>query len=181
MKKLWLLVLFIPAIAFAALKVWSTGEILTAADLNGNFAYIKAHAVGMGTHTLVNSDVSSSAAIAHSKLAVPSLVPKAWGEVYNAAPCAAAGSPDCTAYLVASYGLYPTNAIVGGGTAGLYHVAFATARADGYYAPVANSITPGVFCSVENFNTVYFDVRCKTSTSGAATDANFTFIVMDNL
>lgn len=62
----------------SSIKVWIAGESLSVADLNSNFAHIHTLMVGGHGAKLVNADVNAAAAIAHSKLATPALVPKAW-------------------------------------------------------------------------------------------------------
>lgn len=72
--------LFIATVALAGpIKVWVAGETITASDINANFAHIHNLMVGSHGARLVNADVSASAAIAHSKLATPALLPKAIG------------------------------------------------------------------------------------------------------
>lgn len=72
-------IVLVSGIAFSSsIKVWASGESLSTADLNGNFAHIHNLMVGGHGARLVNADVNASAAIAHSKLATPALVPKAW-------------------------------------------------------------------------------------------------------
>jgi hypothetical protein len=75
------LFVFTPLAFAGSIHTWTTNERLKSADLNSNFQHIHNALVG-GTHTaIVNADLSGSAAIAHSKLATPALVPKAWGRV----------------------------------------------------------------------------------------------------
>lgn len=64
-----------------AIKTWSAGETVTAADVNGAFQHI--HNVMVGGHgaRLTNSDVSGSAAIATSKLAGKLNIPWLWAYV----------------------------------------------------------------------------------------------------
>jgi hypothetical protein len=68
-----------------AIKVWNSSETILVADLNSNFSTVNTAATALVT----NAKVDANAAIAHTKLATPSLVPKAWAVVANctADPC----------------------------------------------------------------------------------------------
>ncbi len=92
-----ILMLGLPALALAGvIKVWASGDRLTSADLNANFAYIINHMVGGQGAKLVDADVSSTAAIAHSKLQYPKLLPKLWATVSACNCAAAADTVTCT-------------------------------------------------------------------------------------
>lgn len=79
MKRYIPLWLFIASVAIAGgIKTWADGDVLTSSDLNAAFQHIHNNMVGGHGARLVNADVNATAAIAHSKLAVPALIPKAW-------------------------------------------------------------------------------------------------------
>lgn len=70
------------AIAFAGtIKVWGTNDVLSAADLNANFAHIHNLMVGGHGPRLVNADVASGAAIAYTKISTNPYIPTAWAGV----------------------------------------------------------------------------------------------------
>lgn len=161
-----------PALA-SSIKSWAGGETITANDLNANFSHIHGTMVGGHGARLVNADVSASAAIAHSKLATPSLVPKAWGVVKST--CAA--SP-CT--VDAHSGI---SSVTRGG-AGTYTVNLSSARANTNYGVLVSSVNPsgatGTLCIVEPIiATTNFSIDCYTH-AGAANDTGLTFMVLDN-
>lgn len=154
-----------------ALKVWSTNERIQAVDLNGNFSQHETTKIGGGVQAS-NSDISASAAIAHSKLATPALVPKAW--TYISATCAAG---TCTAGDSSQVTSITFNAT------GIYNVNLAYTPANANFAPVVTSHTANVYCITTGpFATVapQFNVRCYTDTTGAATNASFSVLVMDS-
>lgn len=73
----------------SGIKNWSSGETIRSADLNSNFNHIHNTMVGGHGARLTDSDVSSTAAIQHSKMQYPALLPKAWVRTNGA--CAAGG------------------------------------------------------------------------------------------
>lgn len=136
----------------AGLKTWSTNESVTASDLNGNFQYLNNVKVG-GGKLLVNADVSASAAIAHSKLATPALVPKAWAQVGGTC-----SSSPCT--ITSSSGISAITRV----STGLYNVALSTTRANAAYAVIAVSEDdsgPTVACSANTPTTTSFTLSCS--------------------
>lgn len=153
------------------LHTWGTGDVLRATDLNGNFTALNNGKVGGGVQ-LVNADVSNSAAIAHSKLATPALVPKAWARVGSAAcaasPCTVADSSQVTS--IARTG------------AGVYTVTLSYTPANANFAPLPASHTVNVHCITDTLATAapQITIRCYTDTTGAATDAAFSVLVMDS-
>jgi hypothetical protein len=90
-----------------SIKVW-VAEALRYVDLNANFAHIHNTMVGGHGARLVDADVSASAAIAHSKLATPALVPKAWVQVASCAsnPCTIVVSSRVTSVNRTGAGVY---------------------------------------------------------------------------
>jgi hypothetical protein len=152
-----------------SLTVWTTGQVVTASALNTNFTNLKNGKVGSGV-LLVNADVSASAAIAHSKLATPALLPKAWA--YVAAVCAGA----CTL----SDSLQVTSITRTG--AGVYEVVLSYTPANNLFLALPSSHTANVHCIVNGHATSspQFIIRCYTDTTGAATDASLGVLVMDS-
>jgi hypothetical protein len=159
------------AMSVGALHVWGTGDVLRATDLNGNFTFLNTTKVGGGV-TLTNTDVASNAAIAHSKLATPALVPKAWGYVGSAAcgatPCTVADSSQVSA--IARTG------------AGVYTVTLSYTPANANFLAIPGSGTVNVHCVTNGLATAapQITIRCYTDTTGAATDAAFSVLVMDS-
>lgn len=101
-----------PATA-GSIKVWSNGETVKASDLNSNFSHVH---TGVDA-PIVNADISASAAIAHSKLATPGLIPKAWARVGSCSTLDGGPQP-CTVSagsLISDGGVYST-------VAGIYYL-----------------------------------------------------------
>lgn len=151
-----------------AIKTWTT-ETLRYSDLNSNFQHIHNTMVGGHGARLLDADVSASAAIAHSKLATPALVPKVWASVLS--DCSA--SP-CT--VSASSGV---SSITRSGT-GEYDVLFSNVRANAVYGAL---ITPfdatGLrSCRQTSAATNGFHVSCFDA--AAAVDTGFTVMILDN-
>lgn len=176
-----LLSLLVAACAFAGnIKVWVSHEGLTSADLNANFAYIINHMVGGQGARLVDADVNASAAIKHSKLQYPGLVPKAWAKVANCDCGAVVGTVTCS--YTGSGILY----IKSSGSAGVCNIFLNytlnnsnfAATATTYTVPdniALNSITTGA-PGVNLFKTITYD----TTTGLAANNIGFSIMVMDD-
>lgn len=167
-----LFLLLVAGVAFGgAIKTWATGEVLRAADLNSNFAHIHNTMVGGHGARLVDSDVSASAAISHSKLATPMLVPRAMGTVETA------GGNSCTASPCAVIESTGITSVTRSG-AGVYSVTI-PARADADFVVL---ITPARsqdrVCSFVSNTTSNFGVNCF-DTAGAAADARFNIVLFD--
>lgn len=106
------------AIAWAGtIKVWGTNDVLTAADLNANFAHIHNLMVGGHGPRLVNADVASGAAIAYTKVVASPYAPTAWGLI-DTSSCAPDGG------TCAVTGLGTTSAIQNG--TGVYYLTLTT-------------------------------------------------------
>lgn len=170
-----LFVVLVASVAAAsAIKVWTTGETLRAADLNSNFSHIHNTKVGDGIQ-LVNADVSASAAIAHSKLATPTLIPKGVGLVggaSSAVACTVNGA--CPVYVASG---------ISGATrtgAGTYQVTPAVTRANTTYMPISTSNSANIFCSATVVSTSRFDVACIDVTTATLTDSIFAVVFFDD-
>jgi hypothetical protein len=156
-----------------SIKTWTT-ETLRYSDLNSNFEHIHNTMVGGHGARLVDADVSSSAAISHSKMATPALLPKAWANMNNAA-CAAG---NCT--LNASSGV----SSVAFSATGRYTVTLSTTRANANYAVVLTDVYTGsalARCVINAAkSTTGFSVACFNTNTGADINSAFDFVVMDN-
>lgn len=188
LKYLAPLLLGFAAMAWATMpKTWSTGERVTATDLNSNFSHAEANLKGSGHTLIVNADISGSAAITHSKMATPALLPKAWGVVGLTGACnggAAAGTA-CT--VDANSGV---TAVKSNGTTGEYRVDLAFSPANAVYGVMVTSMTRDAYCVVDltslalqagagDANGTNFVISCETDAS-ADVNAVFTFTVLDN-
>lgn len=171
----WFVLLVSGAALGGAIKVWTTGETLRSADLNSNFAHIHNTMVGGHGARLVDSDVSASAAISHSKLATPVLIPKVAAYVTGSAstscvtdPCLASPASGVTSVTRTS--------------TGLYEVTLTVARADTRYGVVVSSgAALNIHCNGTGpISTTVFRVSCQTASTGAAADASFTFMLIDD-
>lgn len=157
----------------SSIKSWSGGDVLTSADLNANFSHIHNTMVGGHGARLVNADVSASAAIAHSKLATPALVPKAFAYVTNGSD-AACTTGTCT--LESSSGV---TSVVWNST-GVY-TATIPARTDANYGVLVSAHGTDKYCTTGTFSTTAFVVDCRSyATTGGVVDAAFTVMLMDN-
>lgn len=173
-----LCILLLATLAVASsIKVWSGGEILRSSDLNSNFAHIHNNMVGGHGPRLVDADVSASAAIAHSKMATPALVPKAYAMVTNT-PCATPAT--CTIQPSSGAGI---SQIVGLAGTGTYRIDWSPARADAVYTVMLTCEGPTFcVCTVEQatLGTASAFVDCFDA-AGAAVDASFNVVMLDNL
>lgn len=161
-------VLKIPSALGQTLHTWNTGDVLRATDLNANFTALKTGKVGSGV-TLVNADVSNSAAIAHSKLATPALVPKAWSYIETT----------CTAGTCTLTDSSQVTSITWSAT-GVYNVTLAYTPANNDFAVFVTSHVASTFCAATGQATAapHVVIRCY-SDAGAATDTHFSMLVMD--
>ncbi len=168
--------LLVAGVALAgSIKNWSNGETIRATDLNGNFNHIHNTMVGGHGARLVDADVSPSASIAHTKLATPSLVPKAWAlvsTVCTASPCTIAAGSGITSITRSSTGFYVAT--------------FTSARANATYSVLisVHSASGDINCSVPiaGPTTTFFNINCRDVNASPATDAdsNFSVLVMDD-
>lgn len=157
----------------SSIKVWVAGETLSVADLNSNFAHIHNLMVGGHGGRLMNADVNASAAIAHSKLATPALVPKAF-----AAQEAVCDGGTCVPAVESRMGNVTRT-----GT-GVYTVAISPSLVNTDYAVIvtpkgcaaANSTCA---CRDSAHNTNGVEIACYDM-AGTATDAAFSVLIMDN-
>lgn len=152
-----------------AIKSWTTGETLRSADLNTNFEHLHNTMVGGHGARLVNADVSTTAAIAHSKFASPGLVPKTWvyiSAVCNASPCTIGADVDVTDVTRSGVGVYQVN--------------FTSTKSNANYAMLVsynNNIDYN--CVGDVPGTANMRVSCF-NTAGAAADGMFSVLIMDD-
>lgn len=167
-------VLLLSLAAFAsAVHVWTPGETINYVHLNSNFSHIHGTMVGGHGPRLVNSDVSASAAIQHSKMAVPGLLPKHWATV------AACTSNPCTVSEQSPAAGSGGISSVGWTSAGLMTVNF-PARTNATFAPVISARgTSGLACVQTAQTTTTVTVQCFTTSTGAATNSGFSILIMD--
>lgn len=169
-----LLAVFVAGVAAASsIKVWYAGETLTTTDLNANFAHIHSTMVGGHGPKLIDADVSSSAAISHTKLATPTLVLKQWGRVLVAgATCSITGLGVPTG----------STASCAYGSAGVYTLTIpSTGSISGAALIVtSNSTTSDVMCHGVLTSTTSATIYCVGGTiaaTGAAADSNFSYMI----
>lgn len=177
--KLKIVVAAVLVVALAALagpiKVWSAGEYITAADLNATLTHLHS-SVGHGHGpVVVNSDISASAAISHSKLATPSLLPKAWAALDDSVDCTAGSCTISEAVNISS--------VTRGGAAGQYTVTFTSPRPNAAYAVLISGASDAVGntrCQVSGATAAAsFDVICYVASTGAGQDGYFSFMILD--
>ena len=158
----------VAGVTFASsIKSWSAGEIISSSDLNRNFTHLHATMVGGHGARLVNADVSATAAIAHTKLATPALLPQAWlvlGSTCVATPC--------TGFTDVGF------ATVTRASAGVYSATLDVARTDVTYAVFATGSATD--CVGGANTTTVINVNCYAHAGGAATDDLFQIMIMDN-
>lgn len=162
------------------LHSWTTGQVISSVDLNANFTALKNGKVGSGV-TLVNADVATGAAISHSKLATPALVPKAWATVTSNCDGAAAAGTDCTvgdsSQIPASNGVEATAA------GGVYRVNLSYTPANANFAVLVTANTSGVYCNADTRQTAapQFIIRCwDGAVPGASNNVQFSILVLDS-
>lgn len=151
------------------IHTWTAGEYITQTDLNAALTHLH-NSVGHGHGPiLVNADVSASAAIAHSKLATPALLPKAWVTLTascGASPCVTVDSSVVTSVTRTSAGVYVVN--------------FPT-RGDTTYGALSTAYGNLLInCGITAKAATNATVTCVTGTTGAATDGAFTFMLLDS-
>lgn len=179
--KRWIpLIAAIVVVAGAAIgstvKTWSTGEVINSTDLNGSFSHIHSTMVGGHGARLINSDVSAAAAIAHSKLATPGLLPRAWAIWKTACatgttPCAPTIDVGVSDVVWNATGDYAVRLDVG--RPNTSYIILVTA----YSAAGADTVC-GTYSHGTGTTLGSFGVKCYTA--GAAADAAFQVVVLDD-
>lgn len=157
----------------SSIKVWVAGETLSVADLNSNFAHIHNLMVGGHGGRLVNADVSASAAISHSKLASPALLPKAFASqevVCDGGTCTPAVVSRITTITRTGTGVYTVNI-----SPSLTNTDYAVFVTPSLCAAASNVC----FCRSNTRNINGVEIVCYDK-AGAVTDAAFSISIMDN-
>lgn len=115
-----------------------------------------------------NVHISASAAIVHTKLAQPNLIPKAVAQV--TATCNAGTSTTC---LLLNLG--NVNLVKGAGTTGVYNVTLSYTPISSNFPVLVTSHLSAVLCIASGFSTSapHFTVRCHDSTTGTPADSFF--------
>ena len=158
----------------STLKVWSTGEYLTSTDINANFAHIHSLMVGGHGTRLMNADVNASADIAHSKLATPALLPKAWAAISSCTGATDGGSGGACTIIDSS-----VITTITAGTTGVYTVNYPT-RSGTYIGVFVTAYkTTEVSCHVYSVGTASSVIHCITPSTGVAVDSAFSVMLMD--
>ncbi len=157
------------------LKTWTTRETVSATDLNANFAYVDSRAGHTGAAAIVNADISASAAIATSKLATPTLMPKAWATSYDGlAPRDSDGLCTIVGSKVTSITRH---------TQGIYDVVLAYTPVNDKFAILVTCYTNGQKLygshSAISLSPPQFAIICYNE-GGAAEDTHVSFIIMDD-
>jgi hypothetical protein len=154
-------------------KTWSTNETLTATDLNGNFAHLH----NTPTGNIRDANISTTAAIQHSKLAQPGLLPRAVAHVGTDLVTA------CNSAVVAACilnGALNITSVSGSGTLGKYNVTLAYSSAS-LLRPFLVSAHDGTGATLCNGRIVSLpnqaEIHCKVASTAAPTNAIFTFEV----
>jgi len=164
------------AAAASSIKTWSNGSTIQATDLNSNFNHLHNTMVGGHGARLVNADVSASAAIEHSKLATPALLPKAWAAITSACDGAAVAGTACT--VAASSRV---TSVTSHGTAGQYRLNLGYTPTNAVFGCVVTSHTVSVFCTCHTFATSLPNaiIQCVAH-DNVATNAALTVQILDN-
>lgn len=157
----------IAGVAFATLPhTFSSGNTLTASKLMDDLNHLESGLRG-GTHTaIVNADISGSAGIAHSKLATPTLVPKAWAYISDAIPSIGEGSG--------------VSAVARPGV-GNYNITLSANPANTVFAVIVTPMTSAsLMCTAHTFAVAapHFQISCQDDTS-AATSVDLMFTYFD--
>lgn len=157
------------------LHSWSSGQVVAASDLNGNFTALKTTKIGGGVQ-LGNADVSTTAAIVHSKMATPALLPKAWGVVTTNCTGSTAAGTACTVGDSSAI-----TSITTSGTTGIFRVNLSYTPTNSSYAVLVTSHLNAGVCIANSQTTSAPHVLVKCfAYDGTALDANqFSVLILD--
>ena len=162
-------ILSVPLAYAGTIKTWINSDTLYASDLNSNFNHIHNTMVGGHGARLVDADVNASAAISHSKMATPALLPKAWAWVSatcSSSPCTIGASSKIASITRASTGVYVVN--------------FSYEAHDTSYGVWLTTENPSgnvTICSSEGRTTTSVNVFCDDDLD-ALTDTSFSILIM---
>lgn len=164
-----------------AIKSWSSGETLHSSDLNSNFSHIHNTMVGGHGARLVDADVSPTASIALSKLAIGAQIfPKAWAQ-FTVDACT--GANNCSENITTT-GAASGVSVITHTALGTYIVTWTTPRADVYYGVWVTPANAGTArtCVTAAQTTAQVSVGCYNLLGAAASvDGPFQVLMMDNL
>lgn len=161
---------------------WSSGNTLTAANLNDTISHIH----NTFTAGIVDAHISSSAAIAHSKLATPALVPKAWAVVTTNCNGGAAAWTPCGAFTGSK-----VTQIAESGTNGTFCVQLAYTPTDTNFAVIVSTNSANRTCESDNRSSGatcggitptnrHFLINCYDAALALANADQFSFVVLDD-
>lgn len=173
MKKLYkvfgLLALLTAAVAGAgSLYSWSSGETLSASQLNANFAHIHNNMVGGHGARLVDADVSTTANISPTKVGNGNAFARAWVTV------SACSSDPCT--ILDSYNVTSVSRT----SSGLYVIHITTALGDSTFGVIVTGKDQAGprYCQGDPTSTSSATVTCYNLVP-AASDTGFTAVIFD--
>lgn len=162
---------------------WTNGSQLTATQLNDTVAHLH-NTFSAG---IIDAHISTSAAIAHTKLATPALVAKAVLTTSTACVGGGAAGTDCTTdveqsrFLSTSGGAGSGNsALEATGVTGLYALTLAYTPTDDDFIVLVTSGSSSVWCSVATkaITAPHFQISCEDDTS-TLTNTNLNIVVFD--
>jgi len=155
-----------------SLYSWSSGESLSATQLNANFSHIHNNMVGGHGARLVDADVASNAAISRSKIQNYAALPVAWAKVGSGTTACASGT--CT--LGDSFGVASVTA-----SSSVYTVTWSSTMGDTEYGILVLPHAASRWCYAAVTSATVATVTCLNNlTGGAAADAVFTITAYDN-
>lgn len=152
-----------------SMVTWSSGDALTHSALNQAFQHLH----NTFTAGIKDEHVHASAAIAHSKMATPALLPKAWGKVTNG--CSA--SSTCTLYASSR-----VTSVARTATAGEYEVTLAYTPSGNFMAMGSGGETTNpTMCHVQASSTSapHITFFCVDHAGTARSDYWLTFVVWE--
>lgn len=170
----------LPRVAFAhtgspAMVTWQDGDQLNATDLNNALAHLH----NTFTNGIIDANISSSAAISHSKLATPPLVSKAYLSTITVCAGGGAAGTDCASVESSGFDTV-TGAAEAAGVTGVYRFNLNYTPATTNFAVLVTSFTSSLYCSANttSVSKPHFKVNCYDA-AGSLTDAAFSVIVLD--
>lgn len=174
MKRLAYLAVVLIALTASAtgLKVWVSGETPTIGDLNANFSHIHNTMVGGHGARLTNSDVATNAAIASSKLADGTWIPKYAAQVgLTSFPCATPAT--CTLYNTKNI-----TSVAGQATTGTYTITLASSFT-GPGVVILTCTEQNCVCTptITSGTISTISVQCNDTATPSNMDASFSFVI----
>lgn len=160
------------------IHTFSNGEVLTAANLNGNFQHIHNTMVGGHGARLIDADVSASAAISPSKVAgLVNNSPRSWALLRDANKACGSGSSSCTITKPST-----STFTINGGGAGIYTVSLGYTATDSSYAVLVTAysgVSMGA-CMLVSQGTTNFQIDCSDLATPTLRDSGFSVFVYDD-